>query len=106
MKRIRLFLEYACSGIWIIYDDGVDTIEPEDLPVSVELQKALALWNRTYQATYDSAVAQDSGFSSTLASRLLDEAFNEEGAFLLQRLKDELPDEYDLTHTPIRLYDV
>jgi len=95
MKTIKLSLEYACSPLWLIDGDGdLDTVEPDDLPLSHDLKKNIILWNNVYHAAFDEEYPPDSGFSSKEANKLLQEAFRLEGKELYLRLKSELNGKY------------
>ncbi|CCH48757.1 hypothetical protein [Pseudodesulfovibrio piezophilus] len=95
LERMRLALEYYCSPIWIIDDDGSsDTIAVEDMDISDSLKKDIITWDNLYQATFDAEYPPDSGFSSKEADDLLKKSFRLEGKALFLRLKEELKGKY------------
>ncbi|CCH48768.1 hypothetical protein [Pseudodesulfovibrio piezophilus] len=95
IKRIRLALEYGCSPIWIIDEDGdLDTVAIENMNISDSLKKDITIWNDVYHVTFNENYPPDSGFSSNEANVLLQEAFKLEGKELFLRLKEELNGRY------------
>lgn len=90
-NHLKLMAEFGCWPVWS--DLSPYNIDPSDLPVSPELRDALYAWGRQYDDTFN----PDDPASSCFSSQFMEEKFSTEGALLLNRLKVELGDEFELT---------
>ena len=82
---MRLMADYECWRLWDAEDVG--NIDPEKLPLSEPLKRALAAWSAAYDATLNRDDPVASGFPSPAAKA----AFEAEGERLLECLRAELP---------------
>jgi hypothetical protein len=92
MRTIKLMADYDCFPLWEILDDGLENIDPLDLPISEDLHDALQNWTDKYNAT----LKDDDPISSSFASNEEEEAFKEEGEELFQWLKKELGENFKI----------
>ena len=92
-RSLKLMADYDCSPLWEQTETGMDNIDPENLPISQGLRDALNAWAHRYNNTLDRNDPCRSGFPIPEAEA----AFNADGQALLDRLKEELGQEYTLT---------
>lgn len=90
MKRIKLMADYQCFPVWEAGDGHFGNIDPQDLPISVDLTIDLANWARQYDETLNLDQPSKSGFNDE-ESEL---AFRRLGERLQTRLQNELDGEY------------
>ena len=67
--------------------DNIGPIEPDELPITAELQRALEQWAETFDGTYEPDPQDATGFSSDAEER----QFDKEGRRLWRALQQELP---------------
>lgn len=92
-KRLQLKPKFRCYPLWL---DGeiFSPIDPETLPISVELKNSLNEWNDRYQSLLNMDYQPLSGFQSDLEEKL----FMEEGCALAKWLQNELEDSHMLIY--------
>ena len=88
---IKLMTDFGCPPLWF-WGDG--PIDPEDLPISSELQSDLWAWAEIYEQILDWNNPADSGFDSVEDFV----SFSDTGERLWLRLIDELTGLYTVTH--------
>lgn len=93
MRKIRFVFDYNCYPIWEELDDGLDNIEPNELPISQELKQSIYALDSKYQDTYISSDPARSDFKTKEEERF----FIEERLALFERLKAELPNNFKIT---------
>jgi len=82
----RLAPDYECHPIWVGDGDSYRNLAPSDLPVTDDLQAAIAAWGRRYDETYNKTDPASSGFASDIE----EQAFDHAGRQLWRRLVAEL----------------
>ncbi|WP_159593947.1 hypothetical protein [Chelativorans xinjiangense] len=83
-KKIKLMADYDSWCLWDLVNIG--NIDPETLPLSQPLKKALHAWEKKYNATLNRENPIESGFASQEDAQ----KFNVEGWRLWEQLTDEL----------------
>ena len=86
MRAIKLMPDYQCFPLWEASPGDVGNINPENLPISLDLKAELAAWTKIYDATLDVDDPACSGFQSEEAEA----EFKRVGNDLAERLKCEL----------------
>lgn len=90
-ERIKLMIDYNAYPLWD--NEGCD-FDPKDLPISDELVKDLQDWVELYNQGKD---PYDLAFSAPPLPEE-QEAFEEEGIRLWQRLQKELGEDYEVIY--------
>lgn len=93
MRKLRFVFDYYTYPIWEELDDGLDNLEPDELPISQELKQSIYALDDKYQETYDASYPPNSGFKTEEEKRF----FIEERLTLFNRLKAELPNNFKIT---------
>lgn len=96
MITLRLTNEYLAGPIFCPDPEGMGHIDVEDLPISMELKRAISDWDNEYQETFDDDYPPDSGFTSPD----LEAAHKKQGVDLAKRLKKELGENYSIEYRP------
>ena len=86
MRTIKLMPDYQCFPLWESSPGYVGNINPENLPISLDLKAELATWTKIYDATLNVDDPACSGFQSEAAEA----EFKRNGRDLAERLKYEL----------------
>jgi len=97
MVSFRLMPDYQCYALW--EGEGVENINPDDLPLSEGLVARIHAWEDAYDATLNIDDPARSGFSSTRES----EEFDAEGMRLWKDLAAELGDGYSVRYFSISI---
>ncbi|MEL6813955.1 MAG: hypothetical protein AAFP03_03965 [Cyanobacteria bacterium J06598_3] len=92
MRTLRLMADYGSYPVWEIFVDGSDNLATENLPVSDALKHDLEVWEQKYASTFDEDYPPDGGF----LSKAEEEAFEQEGRRLWERLRQALDSEIAL----------
>ena len=87
IKAVKLMPDYHCSPLWAADEVELGCLDPDELPISVALKRALWSWAAAYDRTLNQEYPPDSGFSSRADAQ----AFQREGARLWNELQRELP---------------
>jgi hypothetical protein len=90
-ERIKLMPDYGCHALW---KEGGRNILPGDLQLSPETIHRLMLWAEAYDETLNHDYPPDSHFKSD-EDRI---KFNTEGRSLLERLRHELGEGYEVVY--------
>lgn len=94
MIHLKFYPDFFCYSLWLLYDDGsVENIAPIDIPISNELRKDILLWEEEYDSIYNGDYPPNSNFKSKLDENM----FFTKGIDLYNRLKIELPSEYEIS---------
>jgi hypothetical protein len=93
MRTVKLMSDYGCHALWEASLGEVGNIDPASLPISADLQHALALWAECYDRTLNQDDPRASGFASDEEEAL----FKSKGLSLAARLRDELGHGYTVT---------
>ncbi|GAB2657168.1 hypothetical protein GCM10009743_37240 [Kribbella swartbergensis] len=75
--------DYECYPLWES-QDGLNNVDPFDLPIPGELANALTEWSDQYTATLNRSDPRSSGFTDTASA----EAWLRAGAVLASQLRD------------------
>lgn len=94
-KLIKLMADYECYPLWEYDELGlIGNLNPEDLPISEELIKALDDWSKIFDTTLNMDDPIKSGFNS-----LEDELkFKALGEILARKLMQELKNKYEVVY--------
>lgn len=90
--KIKLMPEYECYPIWIENEGIFDNIDPEELPISLELANRITEWSDKYESTYNKEDPRESGFLNNVDKN----NFIKEGEELKKLLIRELNHDYDV----------
>jgi len=86
MRKIKVMADYQCHPLWDMSPGMYGDVDPNTLPISVELKQQLANWARAFDETLDMSDPANSGFKSTEAAT----AFKATGVQLAEQLQREL----------------
>jgi hypothetical protein len=53
-KRLKLMPDYECFALWDI--DGVENVDPANLPISSDLKERIIRWEDAYDVRYFSII--------------------------------------------------
>lgn len=84
MRTIKLMTDYGCFPLWGVGEIG--NINPEHLPLTLDLKRALGVWASAYDKTLNQEYPPDSGFASPAE----EEVFEVEGRRLWRTLQEQL----------------
>lgn len=84
--ELKLMADYAAWPLW----DAGGNVDPETLPISLELQQRLDAWAETFDGTVNRDDPRHARFETPEAR----EAWNEQGLALWHDLQRELGSEY------------
>lgn len=90
--KLKLMPDYECFALWDV--DSVENINPAELPISDSLKSRIARWEEAYDSTLDRDDPTSSGFRSSEDEN----SFDHEGQLILQQLKQELGNSYDVRY--------
>lgn len=90
-NQLRLMPEFGCWPVWS--NSSPYNVNPADLPISVNLRDAIYDWGKQY----NDILNLDDPVSSCFSSQNAESAFKAEGVLLLNRLRAELGDQFELT---------
>jgi hypothetical protein len=90
-SHLKLMSDYHCFPLWGMLEGNVN---PDDLPLSVELKAALHRWADSYDRTLNDDYPPDSGFANPQD----EEAFEAEGFRLWHELQRELRGLYEVAY--------
>jgi hypothetical protein len=93
MRTLKLMADYECFPLWEMLDNGLDNVNPSELPLSDDLKNSLNIWSNKYDQTLNHDDPANSGF----ASEADEKQFEQEGEALLECLKKELGIEFRIT---------
>jgi len=94
-KLLKLMADYHCYPLWDYDSQGyVMNIDPENLPISMDLKKKLNFW----ADTYDNTLCIDDPIKSGFQSNYEEKKFREIGIVLAQKLSEELGVEYEVIY--------
>ncbi len=93
MKKIKLMADYGSFPLWSVSGEEIGDIDPNDLPLSLDLKQLLADWARAFDQTLNHDYPPDSGFKSEA-----DEVdFKQQATRLAEQLRQELGPEFEVT---------
>tara|TARA_A100001391_G_C5050246_1_gene273241 strand:+ start:425 stop:715 length:291 start_codon:yes stop_codon:yes gene_type:complete len=84
--KIKVMADYDCAPLWWDDWEHVGDIRPEDIGLSRQLVADLWAWAGIYDATLDRDDPRASGF----ASKVEEQAFEEQGRLLSRSVASEL----------------
>ena len=90
--NMKLMADYDCFPLWEQTEAGIRNIDPSELPISPALRDALDAWAKRYDDILDRDDPRQSGFR-TMEDQV---AFENDGRTLLERLKMELGESYNV----------
>lgn len=93
-RTIKLMSDYDCFSVWEEFEDGVENIDPEQLPLSQKLKRSLIGWAESYDRTLNREDPISSGFSDADSET----AFELEGLRLWKELQSELGPNYHVIY--------
>ena len=96
MRTVKLMCDYDCHPLWEASAGEVGNIDPESLPITGDLRRALADWSSRYDDTLDRDDPRSSGFSSDKEEA----TFKSDGLALAVRLRKELGPNYAVVVHP------
>ena len=82
--------DYDCFPIWILDENSLDNIDPNDLKISSKLKKALLAWSDSYDKTLN----REDPILSGVSSKKAELNFELEGKRLYLELKKHLRHDY------------
>jgi hypothetical protein len=94
-KRLRLIPDYECFALWDI--DGVENVDPANLPISSDLKERIRRWEDAYNNTLNQDDPSASGFRNSNEEN----SFDREGRLIWEELKKELGESYDVRYFSI-----
>jgi len=94
---IKLMPEFQCFPLWRVGGE-VDNVNPDDLPLTSDLQAAIRNWAFTYDSTLNQEYPPDSGFQSGAE----EEAFELEGRRIWQELMKQLSPDFKIIYQSVR----
>ena len=95
MNRLKIMPDYECYCVWDL--DTLDNLKPDILPISSSLANKIDIWENKYEETYNKENPIESGFISKE-----DELnFDNEGRVILNCIRKELGDLYDVCYFSI-----
>ncbi|MGF6604820.1 hypothetical protein P3T23_009576 [Paraburkholderia sp. GAS448] len=86
MRKIKVMADYQCHPLWDMSPGMYGDIDPNTLPISVELKQQFVDWARVFDETLDMSDPASSGFKSSEAAA----AFRAKGVQLAEQLQKEL----------------
>lgn len=86
MRKIKVMADYQCHPLWDMSPGMYGDVDPNTLPISMELKQQFADWARVFDETLDMSDPASSGFKSTEAEA----AFKAKGVQLAELLQKEL----------------
>lgn len=92
-KVIKLMADYHCFPLWEVGGE-VRNVNPDDLPLTVELRAELRAWANAYDRTLNQEDPANSGFATPAE----EEAFEAEGRRLWRALQDQLGSDYKVIY--------
>lgn len=92
MRKLRFVFDYYTYPIWEEFNDGLDNIDPNTLPISQELKQSIYALDDKYQDTYEDSYPPNSDFKTKEEKRY----FIEERLALFKRLKAELSNNFKI----------
>jgi len=92
MKKIKLMADYHCFPLWCASPGEIGNINPDELPISIELKNRLYKWANLFDETLDMDNPINSGFSN-VDDKIF---FKKEAYEIAKLLKDELGPKYDI----------
>ncbi|RBB31702.1 hypothetical protein DPV79_40645 [Burkholderia reimsis] len=90
MRKIKVMADYQCHPLWDMSPGMYGDIDPNTLPISVELKQRLTDWAREFDETLDMVDPAKSGFKSEEAVA----AFKSRGVQLADQLQKELGSDF------------
>ncbi len=96
MKELRLYPDYFCWPTWVPYTDGLDNINPNELPISKDLAVCVISWGEYFDGFLD----MDDPASSERMTVEEEEKFISDGRELAKRLSIELEGRYKVVFWP------
>jgi hypothetical protein len=94
-KRLKLMPDYECFALWDI--DGVENVNPANLPISSDLKERIGRW----EDAYDNTLNQDDPTASGFRSSDEEISFDCEGRLIWEELKKELGESYEVRYFSI-----
>ncbi|QCP54404.1 hypothetical protein FAZ95_36350 [Trinickia violacea] len=90
MRKINVMAEHQFYPLWDMSPGMYGDLDPNTLPISVELKQQFADWAQMFDETLDMSEPAKSGFKSAEAEA----AFKVKGVQLAEQLRKELGGDY------------
>lgn len=86
MRKIKVMADYQCHPLWDMSPGMYGDVDPNTLPISMELKRQFADWAQMFDETLDMSDPASSGFKSAESKT----DFKAKGSELAEQLQKEL----------------
>ncbi|ALM82209.1 hypothetical protein [Bordetella sp. N] len=93
MRKIKVMADYQCHPLWERSPGMYSDLDPNTLPISLELKQQFAEWAREFDETLDMSDPANSGFSNAEAAA----DFKAKGVQLAEQLQEELGADFSVS---------